>query len=357
MNINNIAIVRATNIIPFDGVVRPLSNVPYLCKNIGLEFSSRISDLLHETGIIPPMDPAKMFDDDYYDEMVALSSKILKEYLPYVSDYNSMVLFSLNGICPDDNEHGFANNTFSNKKVAIIEPLSEHIDQVISLVPTDTAIKGDVVLSESAILLIEEDLYNSLNETQKTSLNNNGFILKTFTGPLKEAIKNELQNSGRYIPETLSLSASTGGFMQSDTSEMQKECINDIVSHYGLSQMKYFNLITSRDTSIPKYDEVCDEFGKMILVQDYFMENFLYSLLTVLNAPEDLKKKISNNLYNKSFMLKIKELIKNYGLENYKIFVDKYNSDLEQQLLNGKLITPNEIANSASLNLNNNKKM
>ena len=44
------------NVIPFDGVVRPLSNVPYLCKNIGLEFSARISDLLHELGVIPPMD-------------------------------------------------------------------------------------------------------------------------------------------------------------------------------------------------------------------------------------------------------------------------------------------------------------
>ena len=113
MNINNIAMVRATNIIPYDGVVRPLSNVPYLCKNIGLEFSARISDLLHELGVIPPLDQSKMFEEDYYDKMVALSSKILKEYLPYVSDYNSMVLFSLNGICPDDNEHGFANNTFS----------------------------------------------------------------------------------------------------------------------------------------------------------------------------------------------------------------------------------------------------
>lgn len=68
--------------------------------------------MLHELGVIPSMDQTRVFEEDYYDEMVALSSKILKEYLPYVSDYNSMVLFSLNGICPDDNEHGFANNTF-----------------------------------------------------------------------------------------------------------------------------------------------------------------------------------------------------------------------------------------------------
>ena len=343
MNINNIAIVRATNIIPFDGVVRPLSNVPYLCKNIGLEFSSRISDLLHELGVIPPLDQTRMFEEDYYDEMVALSSKILKEYLPYVSDYNSMVLFSLNGICPDDNEHGFANYTFSNKKVAIIEPLSEHINQVISLVPTDTAIKGDVVLSESAILLIDEDLYNLLNETQKAFLNNNKFRVKIFTGSLKEAIKNELQNSGRYIPETLSLSASTGGFMQSDTSEMQKECINDIACHYGLSQMKYFNLITSRDTSIPKYDEVNDEFDKAMKVQDYYIVMFLNKFLIYANAPEDMINSVSKNFHYKPFLLKVIEIIKEIGIDKYKQFVDVYNLKLEEQQKSMTLSTPEDI--------------
>ena len=343
MNINNIAIVRATNIIPYDGVVRPLSNVPYLCKNIGLEFSAMISDLLRELGIIPPLDQSKMFEEDYYDKMVALSSKILKEYLPYVSDYNSMVLFSLNGICPDDNEHGFANNTFSNKKVAIIEPLSEHIDQVISLVPTDTAIKGDVVLSNSAIILIEESLYNSLNETQKSLLHNNIFSIKTFTGSLKEAIRNELQNSGRYIPETLSLSASTGGFMQSDTSEMQKECINNIASYYGLSQMKYFNLITSRDTSIPKYDEVCDEFDNTIKVQDYYITMFLSNFLMYLNAPKDMINNISKNIHYKPFLLKVITIIKELGIDKYKQFVDSYNKKLEEHQKNMTLITPEDI--------------
>ena len=343
MNINNIAIVRATNIIPYDGVVRPLSNVSYLCKNIGLEFSAMISDLLHELGVIPPLDQSKMFEEDYYDKMVALSSKILKEYLPYVSDYNSMVLFSLNGICPDDNEHGFANNTFSNKKVAIIEPLSEHIDQVISLVPTDTAIKGDVVLSNSAIILIEESLYNSLNETQKSLLHNNIFSIKTFTGSLKEAIRNELQNSGRYIPETLSLSASTGGFMQSDTSEMQKECINNIASYYGLSQMKYFNLITSRDTSIPKYDEVCDEFDNTIKVQDYYITMFLSNFLMYLNAPEDMINNISKNIHYKPFLLKVISIIKERGIDKYKQCVDSYNKKLEEHQKNMTLITPEDI--------------
>lgn len=94
----------------------------------------------------------KMNESGYYDNYVERSSKITKEYLPYVSDYNSMVLFSLNGLCPDDNEHGFGNNTFSNKNCVIIEPLEHHINETISLVPTDTAIKGDVYLSNDAII-------------------------------------------------------------------------------------------------------------------------------------------------------------------------------------------------------------
>lgn len=35
MNIENIALVRATNIIPFEGVIKPLSNEKYLCKILG----------------------------------------------------------------------------------------------------------------------------------------------------------------------------------------------------------------------------------------------------------------------------------------------------------------------------------
>lgn len=254
-----------------------------------------MSDLLHEMEVIPPMDPAKMFDEDYYDEMVTLASSILKNYLPYVSDYNSMVLFSLNGLCPDDNEHGFANNTFSNKKCAVIEPLVRHINQVISLVFTDTAVKGDVYLCDESIILIEEAYYKTLSDKEKSDLKSLGLLIKTFTGSLKEAVLETLKNTGRYIPETLSLSASTGGVMPSKTSEFQKELVCNIASTYGLAQQKYVNLITSHDEMMPKYSEVCNEYRNMIAVQEYFMTMFLEPLFIILNAPENMKNNISGH--------------------------------------------------------------
>lgn len=301
---------------------------------------------MHELNIIPPIDYSRVFEDGYYDEMAALSSKILQEYLPYVSDYNSMVLFSLNGICPDDNDNGFGNNIFSNKKVAIIEPLALHIDQVVSLAPTDTALKGDVVLSPEAIVMIEEGYYAQLTEEQKQVLHNNCFKVKTFNGTTRDAIYTELQNSGRFIPETLSLSSSSGGFKDSKTSEMQKQCIDGIAASYGIPQMKYYNLITSRDTTMPNYHKVCDEYSNAYLVQKNYIVNFLNELLIFFGASHDMIDRIADEANYQPFLADIMQLIKEKGIDNYKTFVDSYNKKLELQQANMTLITPEEIVNS-----------
>lgn len=50
MDIKNIAIVRATNVIPFDGIVRPVSEVPYLEPEKGSGLSFGINDLLRKQG-------------------------------------------------------------------------------------------------------------------------------------------------------------------------------------------------------------------------------------------------------------------------------------------------------------------
>ena len=148
MNIDNIAIVRATNIIPFDGVINPISEVPYLVKPNGMQISFMISDLLTEQGILESYDFTKINDEEYQTKR----KEILDSYLPYISSYNSVVLFSLNGLVPDD-----MNNTFSNKNCVIVDGLKEHISDVVSLMPTDTAIKGKVIISSSGVLLIKKD--------------------------------------------------------------------------------------------------------------------------------------------------------------------------------------------------------
>ena len=329
MNIHNLALVRATNVIPFSGVVRPISHSYYLCKSVGEEFSSMISDLLQELKIRPPFDWSKIDDPDYQRAY----QQILLSYLPYISDYNSYVLFSLNGICPDDDEHGFGNNIFSDKKCGIIEPLAPHIKQVASLVPTDTALRGDVLLSDEAILCIEEQTFLNLTDYEKEQLNHLPFTIKTFTGSLKDAIYQELEQSGRYQPEVLSLSRKDGGFRPSFTSEEQKENIHTIAKEYGISKTLFFNLLTQDS----------EELNKAWIVRDYYTKSFLEQLLEIMGAADTMKSELSYRLHDKSYMARLKTLIKEFGISRYQQFVLSYNRNLKRQQEDKTLLTPDEV--------------
>ena len=338
MNIENIALVRATDFIPFDGILRPLANVPYLCKKSGSELSFKISDLLRELNVTDPIDYSN------FELSVARNASKVREYTPYESDYNSIVLFSINGLCPDDSEAGFGNNTFSNKKVAIIEPLKYHLDQTISLVPTDTALKGDVILSDEAILLIDEDLYNSLTDEQKQMLHSNSFTIKTFRGSLKEAVKQALSESKKYTAEDLSLSSSTGGIKPSDTSEEVKEVLHEIARINNILEMKFFNLITSRDDTLPKFELFCKEFKNIQKVSKFYTVRFLEQLLIFLGKPE-MVEYVEENYWYEPFLNDVFTWIKEKGIEEFKRFVDDYNNELLTEMANGVLPTPEQIVN------------
>ena len=86
MDIKNIAIVRATNVIPFDGIVRPVSEVPYLEPEKGSGLSFGINDLLRKQGKLKEMDWSK--PETERNEIDKQNNEILKQYMPYNSNYN-----------------------------------------------------------------------------------------------------------------------------------------------------------------------------------------------------------------------------------------------------------------------------
>ena len=77
MDIKNIALIRATNIIPFDGVVHPISEVPYLRKENVTEFSAAMRDLLRRKGLLKEVDWTKPDEiDDISKENIAVPKSI-----------------------------------------------------------------------------------------------------------------------------------------------------------------------------------------------------------------------------------------------------------------------------------------
>ena len=336
MNIDNIAIVRATNIIPFDGVINPISEVPYLVKPNGMQISFMISDLLTEQGILESYDFTKINDEEYQTKR----KEILDSYLPYISSYNSVVLFSLNGLVPDD-----MNNTFSNKNCVIVDGLKEHISDVVSLMPTDTAIKGKVIISSSGVLLIKKDFYNSLSDFDKSRLCNLNFTVKIVNGSLEDAVKETLTNSDRFHYEKLSLTRSAGGFFPSETSEDTKRVINEVAISYDIPQVLYYDLLTKNNDDMGRLSSVASEYDNSLTVTNYYLGNFYNYLLSNMGCSA-LKSFVPDYMDSIEFIKSLTVAIRNYGLENYKKLVDSYNEQLEKEKEMGLLLTPEQIVNT-----------
>lgn len=335
MDINNIAIVRATNIIPFDGIINPISEVPYLVKPNGMQISFMMNDLLTEEGILEPYDFTKINDEKYQTGR----KKILDCYLPYISSYNSTVLFSLNGLVPDD-----MNNTFSNKNCVIIDGLKEHISDVVSLMPTDTAIKGKVLISSSGVLHIKEDFYNSLSDFDKSRLSNFNFTVKIVNGSLEDAVKETLTNSDRFHYEELTLTRSSSGFFPSETSEETSRVINEIAISYDIPQVLYYDLVTKNNDDLDRLSSVTSEYDNSLTVTNYYLEKF-YNYLLLNMGCSTLKSFVPDYMDSIEFMKSLSVAIKKFGLENYKCLVDNYNLQLEKEKEVGLLLTPEQIVN------------
>lgn len=343
MNIENIAIVRATNIIPIDGKIVPISEAKYIKKKKDTQLAAGITSLLKREGIITPIDFSRLDDEQYMEEKNKEITTITNKYIPYTSSYNSMVLFSLNGLVPDDKEVGFGNNTFSNKTCAIIDSLSSHIDEVISLNPTDTAIKGSLTLSNDAIILIEKGAYTNLSDDDKTKLSRFNIIL--FERSLKEAVESYLSSSQRYTCEKLSLSSNKGGYLDSPTSEKIKETIKKIAEERKISTAYHLNIILHNTDYNDKLEAVENEHENILKIEEYYQNEFYKFLFSEMPVEEELQYYLLH--YNSDIYIdELCDVIKKFGLENYKKVCDKFNHTLELLRKNNNLPSPQEIINS-----------
>lgn len=344
MDIKNIALVRATNVIPVDGVVRPISAVPYLRKEKDTEFSTSMRDLLRRKGLLKEVDWTK---PDEINKISKENTKTLEQYVPYNSDYNSMVLWSLNGLVPDD-----MNNTFSDKTCAIIDGLAEQIEQseMVSLVPTDTAIKGNVNLSNKATILIDKDRYETLSLEEKDKLAKLNLNVTIFQGNLKEAVNEALIRKGRYTAETLSLAREDDGYIKSDTSDEVRRTIRDVANERNIAQVLHWSVITGQNDELDKLENVKDDFENGCIVKDFYKRAFFEYLFSKMNIDNETKEYALYFPDSSKYMEDLCDEIDRIGIDKYKSLVDEYNKSLEQLRETGKLPTPQQIVNSAREN-------
>lgn len=331
-----IAIVRATNYLPYDGIIHSLSNTPNLIIDTSSEFRNKIKNLLIKKGILKT---EGLSTGDIIKEI----QRIIKDYLPYSSNYNSVVLFSLNGLVPDDIEAGFANNTFSNKDIVIIDDLEYHLNNsnVVSIVATDTAIYGDVHLSDKCIILIRKERYEKLTDIDKKRLKGK---IKVFEGDLRQAVENALLEMG-YHPERPLLGSGHDGFADSNTKQNTVDTIRKISISKNIPMQYHFNYALKNDTL------------KINAISNYYLITFYVYLKKYINFSNQLLENLVNDpesSYNLDILI---NEIENYGIDKYKELVRMFNQLLEELKKKGQLPTPEQIANQTSmLEINNIRK-
>ena len=344
-----IAMVRATNIIPVDGVVRPISNVQYIKKEYGSSFYYKLYDYLKEKGIIEELDYSRFGDENYIEEYNKKARETINFYLPYSSDYNPAVLWALNGIVPDD-----TNNTFSNKSVAIIDDLDEHISEIISIMPTDTATKGDFEITANGVVLIKREVFEKLTIQEKKQMIDGNARVILFDGDIKEAVDKYLEVEEEYDGEELTLTRSKGGYIESETSNETKKRIKEIAEKNNIPEVLYFDMVTKSE----EYGTAIEDkniYEKTIIVMDFYKEMFLEYMFKRLEDGKD-DEQIRNMELTKLDLIKFPEVdkyndifikyIDEYGIENYKKEVEIYNQKIEKLKEKGELLTPEEIVNA-----------
>lgn len=324
MEKRKIALVRADNILPINGSIQSLSNTPNLLSRIQDPFESELIKLLDEKDAIP-----KVGFRFTKEELDARKSAI-DEYLPLMSEYNSVILFALNGLVPDDIEIGVANNTFSDRDFVYIDDLDYHLtkSKVKSIVATDTAIEERVDFSPKAVLLIRKSRYDQLTEEEKKSI---GISIKVFEGDdLRTIVADTLTEMG-YIPERPLLGSGHNGYDDSPTKDSILERIKEISTTYGIPQKN--NQTYSLE----------NELEKMENIQTYFLLLFYSFLHERLPIEDALYRALIQSPESKPYISMLMSQI-GKDLNKYKQLTTGFNKSLEVLLKEGKLPSPEKIS-------------
>ena len=345
MDRHNIAIVRATNAVPFNGKVSSVKDVPFIKKEKGTAFAGEFFSLLRRKGLLNSIDWESPEEERNIVEQK--NKEILDQYMPYTSVYNSMVLWSLNGLVPDD-----AYNKFSEKTCAIIDGLEEQMErsEIVSLVPTDTAIKckdgENVELSENATVLIAKGRYERLSPEEKEQLSKLDLTVRVFDGDLKTAINTNLVESGRFTAEALSLVSEGGGYKESATSDEVMQTINSIAKENNIPQLLHDKIFRGETGEEEKLEDVKGEYEQCNVVSAFYKQAFFEYLFSKMDIDDGVKAYALYSPDSANCMENLCDEISRIGIDKYKAILDEYNKSLEQLRESGKLPTPQAIVDS-----------
>ncbi len=308
--LNDLVLIHSTNHFPYEGVIKPVADVPILTKP-----SNYLSNIMiNRLKVKMENEGVNLFSD----EGMEYFSSVSNELKPYSSQYRSTVHFCINGLV---STHDPMKGNFDNRNYIIVIPLKDVLEsQIISLRAEDTFIQGQVPLTFDSYILVPNEVYNT-----NIALNNNDHIIP-YNGDSKTALTSFLLSKG-YV----SLAISTYGYEESSTSDKIEQVIDSISKQKNISRDPHRFSGTYRSD---------DE--KSLIIWDMYTNLF-----------EDyLRQAFDNDTLTKEDLIGI---INNIEIATYKMIVNDFNQKIEQKVIDGKWPTNNELLDGATLSFDYDK--
>lgn len=322
--------------VPVDGQIEPISEVPFLRKEDKSPFYFEMRNLLRRKGMLGD------FENPMSQEQI---EAVMSEFMPYSSSYNSMTLWTINGMVPDDN---FA--TFSKKSCVVIADAEEQLEngKIVSMAPTDVAIHGATKVS-NGIMVITKARYDTLSQEEKDMLSQTYSNVRVCDTPIREAVDEELIAAG-YTAETLSLERADKGYKESRTSADVQETIARIAGERGIPLVLHYNVITGEHDEVEKLEQFKNDKLKLEGVKLYYKQSFFEYLSTKMDIDSDVLATCIAIPDSEIYMEQLCDEIGRIGIDKYKQVLGEYNRTLESLRGDGTLPTPQQIIDSIEQN-------
>ncbi len=317
--VDDIMLVRTTDYLPDNRVMRPFSET----KTLNKDNNNFLSDQL------------------YIDE--------IETYYPF---YRTTLHACENGLV---SSHIYGN--FDNRNFIFLEPLNEQLDKanIINFAAQDTIIKGDITISENAILIIEASkypelasiykdldsynicLYNGINVEMKEKFMKDNPLSLGFEIQDEKAIVNRILMDLGYTPELIG----TKHIIQSNTSQRIVDLNDKLAEKRGVYSNTNHQFTDVYLTDFASRVEIKNKCDRMLLDFIIKLNNLELNKEQFLDSKGCVKSETAEILVNM------------IGIEALRNSVSVFNSTFKQMEKEKLLPTPEEFLNNMDLDLYN----
>lgn len=324
----DVALVRVTEHFPVNKVVPAICNVPFVCK-INSDIKGAMFSILKENdSVLKEINEQLSLVTAYSDEQYKLLQKregridellsIAMELSPYSTQYRSSVHFCLNGVVSNHSK-----GTFDGKFV-IIEPFVAHENDsnILAVRPEDTYFEEQIILSDKATILVEENARESLSVIP----NIEDYNIVFYKGNRDLAVNKVLVQMG-IVPEKVE----EHNIKLSETSRF----LGDFITKKDYCNEKHVYAESYRADDL-----------KNIQLWPMYEQEF-YSYLLMFIKDENIKNTLQNIMLSESMMFNkedlIKEIIVQIGMEEFKKITNEFNQKILSQIAEGNYPTNKEL--------------